>query len=86
MAAEGSVVVIGGNRGIGREIAKHYADGRHEVVISCTDASRAEEAAREIGGRTTGIALDLTRPARDPRLPGVGRAGAIPRRRRHRPR
>ena len=62
MAAEGSVIVIGGNRGIGREIAKHYADAGHEVVVTCTDASRAEEAAREIGGRTTGIAIDLTRP------------------------
>ena len=62
MAAEGCVVVIGGNRGIGREIAKHYADAGDEVVISCTDASRADEAAREIGGRTSGIELDLTAP------------------------
>ncbi|HEX2884363.1 MAG TPA: SDR family oxidoreductase [Candidatus Limnocylindria bacterium] len=62
MAAEGCVVVVGGNRGIGREIAKHYADAGDEVVITCRDAGRAEEAAREIGGRTTGLALDLTRP------------------------
>jgi NAD(P)-dependent dehydrogenase (short-subunit alcohol dehydrogenase family) len=62
MAAEGCVVVIGGNRGIGREIAQHYADAGEEVVISCTDASRAEEAASEIGGRTSGIELDLTKP------------------------
>ena len=62
MAAEGCVVVIGGNRGIGREIAKHYADAGDEVVISCTDASRADEAAAEIGGRTTGVALDLAAP------------------------
>jgi NAD(P)-dependent dehydrogenase (short-subunit alcohol dehydrogenase family) len=62
MAADGSVVVIGGNRGIGREIAKHYADAGDEVVVSCTDAARAAEAAAEIGGRTTGIELDLTKP------------------------
>jgi NAD(P)-dependent dehydrogenase (short-subunit alcohol dehydrogenase family) len=62
MAADGSVVVIGGNRGIGREIAKHYADSGDEVVVSCTDAARATEAAAEIGGRTTGIELDLTKP------------------------
>lgn len=61
--AAGAVVVIGGNRGIGREIAKHYADAGDEVVISCTDAGRAAAAAAEIGGRTTGIALDLTKPA-----------------------
>jgi NAD(P)-dependent dehydrogenase (short-subunit alcohol dehydrogenase family) len=62
LAATGSVVVIGGNRGIGRQIAKHYADAGDEVVISCTDAERAAAAAVEIGGRTTGIALDLTKP------------------------
>jgi NAD(P)-dependent dehydrogenase (short-subunit alcohol dehydrogenase family) len=62
MAADGCVVVIGGNRGIGRAIAKHYADAGREVVISCTDADRAASAATEIGGRTTGIALDLTKP------------------------
>ena len=60
--AEGCVVVVGGNRGIGREIARHYADAGDEVVITCRDADRANEAASEIGGRTTGIALDLTRP------------------------
>jgi NAD(P)-dependent dehydrogenase (short-subunit alcohol dehydrogenase family) len=62
MAAEGCVVVIGGNRGIGREIAKHYADAGEEVVLTCRDAGRAAEAAGELGGRTTGLALDLTRP------------------------
>jgi NAD(P)-dependent dehydrogenase (short-subunit alcohol dehydrogenase family) len=62
MAAGGCVVIIGGNRGIGREIAKHYADAGDEVVISATDAGRAEAAAREIGGRSTGLELDLTRP------------------------
>ena len=62
MAATGSVVVIGGNRGIGREIARHYADAGDEVVISSTDAERAAQAAAEVEGRVTGIELDLTRP------------------------
>ena len=62
MAAEGCVVVVGGNRGIGREIAKHYADAGDEVVITGRDAERTAEAARDIGGRTTGVALDLTKP------------------------
>ena len=62
MAENGSVVVVGGNRGIGREIAQHYADAGHDVVITSTDAGRAAEAATEIGGHTTGLALDLTRP------------------------
>lgn len=62
MGADGAVVIIGGNRGIGREIAKHYADAGAEVVLTCTDAARAAAAAREIGDRTTGLELDLTRP------------------------
>ena len=71
--ASGSVVVIGGNRGIGRAIAQHYADAGDAVVISCTDPQRATLAAAEIGGRTTGIALDLTRPTEiQGALSGVG--------------
>jgi NAD(P)-dependent dehydrogenase (short-subunit alcohol dehydrogenase family) len=62
MAADGCVVVIGGNRGIGREIAAHYANDRSKVVLSATDADRAKEAAGEIGGDTTGIGLDLAKP------------------------
>jgi NAD(P)-dependent dehydrogenase (short-subunit alcohol dehydrogenase family) len=57
-----SVVVIGGNRGIGREIARHYAEAGDDVVITATDAARAEAAARDIGGSVHGLALDLTRP------------------------
>jgi NAD(P)-dependent dehydrogenase (short-subunit alcohol dehydrogenase family) len=59
---DGCVVVVGGNRGIGREIAKHYADAGEEVVLTCTDAERAATAAAEIGGRASGLALDLTDP------------------------
>ena len=54
MASDGSVVIIGGNRGIAREIAQHYADAGREVVITCTDGADAQQAASEIGGRTTG--------------------------------
>jgi NAD(P)-dependent dehydrogenase (short-subunit alcohol dehydrogenase family) len=62
MAADGCVVVIGGNRGIGREVANFYADAGETVVISATDAERAQEAAKEIGGDTTGIGVDLAKP------------------------
>ncbi|HET6379819.1 MAG TPA: SDR family oxidoreductase [candidate division Zixibacteria bacterium] len=72
MAAEGSVVVVGGNRGIGREIARHYVQAGYPVVITCTDDERARAACDEIGG-TTGIGLDLTRPESIARaLAGVG--------------
>jgi NAD(P)-dependent dehydrogenase (short-subunit alcohol dehydrogenase family) len=62
MAANGCVVVIGGNRGIGHEIAKHYADAGATVVLSATEAERAQAAADEIGGDTRGIQLDLAQP------------------------
>jgi NAD(P)-dependent dehydrogenase (short-subunit alcohol dehydrogenase family) len=61
MAADGCVVVIGGNRGIGREIARHYADAGVEVVLSATEAARGEAAATEIGA-ARGIGLDLAQP------------------------
>jgi NAD(P)-dependent dehydrogenase (short-subunit alcohol dehydrogenase family) len=62
VASNGSVVIIGGNRGIAREIASHYADDGRAVVITCTDGADAQQAASEIGGRTTGLELNLTRP------------------------
>jgi len=58
----GSVVVIGGTRGLGLEIARHYADRGREVVLSGRDAARAATVAKELGGRTTGIGLELARP------------------------
>jgi NAD(P)-dependent dehydrogenase (short-subunit alcohol dehydrogenase family) len=64
MAADGCVVVIGGNRGIGREIAKHYADAGREVFVTCRDQTNADEAAASIGGATRGLAFDLAEPKR----------------------
>jgi len=69
-----SVVVVGGTSGIGREVARFYADQGHEVVLSGRDAARAQAVAAEIGGRTTGIALELARPEEiAAALAGVGR-------------
>jgi NAD(P)-dependent dehydrogenase (short-subunit alcohol dehydrogenase family) len=62
MAGDGSVVIIGGNRGIAREIAQRFADAGDEVFISCTHGPDAEQAASEIGSRTRGLELDLTKP------------------------
>ena len=58
----GGVVVVGGTAGLGKEVARHYADRDFEVVVSGRDQSRAAEAATEIGGKTSGIAVDLTKP------------------------
>ncbi len=62
MAEPGAVVVIGGSAGLGLEVARHYADQGRRVVVSSRDAGRADAAAAEIGGDTTGIALDLAQP------------------------
>ncbi len=60
--AGGCVVVVGGTRGLGREVAESYAgDGRDVVVTGRTNES-AEAAAREIGGNTRGLGFDLAEP------------------------
>jgi NAD(P)-dependent dehydrogenase (short-subunit alcohol dehydrogenase family) len=62
MTADGSVVIIGGNRGIGREIATHYVNAGAEAVITCTQEDRARAACEELGGGSRGLELDLTQP------------------------
>jgi NAD(P)-dependent dehydrogenase (short-subunit alcohol dehydrogenase family) len=61
MAGE-SVVVVGGTRGLGREVAQFYADQGRDVVITGRDASVAEACAAEIGGATRGVGFDLADP------------------------
>ncbi len=58
----GSVVVIGGTSGLGKEVARFYATRGRDVVISGRDKARAAVVAGEIGGRTRAIGLDLARP------------------------
>ena len=60
---EGAIVIIGGTSGIGRALAESYAGRGCRVVVACRDTGRAEQAAAEIGGATTGIAVDLSQPA-----------------------
>ena len=57
-----SDLVVGGTSGIGLEIARHFADGGDRVTLTSRDADRAAAAAKQIGGDTTGIALDLAQP------------------------
>ncbi len=71
--ASRSVVVVGGTRGLGREVAQFYADQGREVVITGRDEAGAQSVASEIGGSTRGLGLDLTDPhSIDERLAGVG--------------
>ncbi len=59
----GTVVVIGGTSGLGREIARHYAAVGRPVALSGRDAGRAAKVAAEIGDNVRGVAVDLSRPA-----------------------
>ncbi|HEX2105860.1 MAG TPA: SDR family oxidoreductase [Solirubrobacteraceae bacterium] len=60
--AEPGVVIVGGTRGIGRELARAYAEDGAGVVITGRDGGRAAEVAAEIGGGARGIGFDLARP------------------------
>jgi NAD(P)-dependent dehydrogenase (short-subunit alcohol dehydrogenase family) len=62
MGTLGTVVVVGGTCDIGKRLAMHYANKGHRVVVTSRDAERAQMAAREIGGDTIGIAVDLAQP------------------------
>jgi NAD(P)-dependent dehydrogenase (short-subunit alcohol dehydrogenase family) len=60
--AEGSVVIVGGTRGIGREIARVFAQRGRDVVLTGRDESSCRAVAEEIGATARGLALDLARP------------------------
>jgi NAD(P)-dependent dehydrogenase (short-subunit alcohol dehydrogenase family) len=59
---KGTVVVVGGTCQLGKQLAQHYADKGHRVVVTSRDAGRAQATAKEIGGNTSGLALDLAKP------------------------
>jgi NAD(P)-dependent dehydrogenase (short-subunit alcohol dehydrogenase family) len=60
--ASGTVVVVGGTRGLGREVAQHYARAGHDVVVTGRNPAATEQCAEEIGGATRGLGLDLGEP------------------------
>lgn len=69
----GTVVVVGGTQGLGRELAQSYADEGRDVLVTGRDQTRADTAAGEIGGSTRGIGFDLAEPYTiAQRLVGVG--------------
>ncbi|MFG3259793.1 SDR family oxidoreductase [Streptomyces sp. NPDC048172] len=57
-------IVIGGSGGLGRAVARRFADRGDSVVVTSRDGTRAQAAAEEIGGSgsTRGLAVDLSRP------------------------
>jgi NAD(P)-dependent dehydrogenase (short-subunit alcohol dehydrogenase family) len=71
--ADGSVVIVGGTRGLGLELARFYAGRGRDVVVTGRDGAFAEATAAEIGGSARGIGFDLAEPhAIADRLAGLG--------------
>lgn len=62
MSDKGTVVVVGGTCELGKDLARHYANAGHPVVITSRDLGRAQKTAQEIGGNTQGRAVDLAHP------------------------
>jgi NAD(P)-dependent dehydrogenase (short-subunit alcohol dehydrogenase family) len=60
--AEHAVVVVGGTQGLGRDLARHYAEAGRRVVVTGRDRERAEKAAAELGSEVEGLAFDLSEP------------------------
>ena len=78
MPEPGAVMVVGGTRGLGLEVARHYLERGREVVISGRDPERAAAVAAELDGKATGIGLDLARPEElADRLAPVGRVARL---------
>jgi len=57
-----ALLIVGGTRGIGKEIARHYAEQGWSIVLTGRHASHAQLAAAEVNGDTRGIAVDLSEP------------------------
>ena len=64
MAEEGRIVVMtGGNRGIGREVARQCAVRGDTVVLGSRDLAAGRLVAKEIGYGVLAVPLDVTDPA-----------------------
>jgi len=57
-----SVVIVGGTRGLGLELARFYAERGRDVVVTGRDPAAADACAAEIGGATRGLGFDLSDP------------------------
>lgn len=60
--ANGSVLIVGGTGGLGREVARHYQEKGMPVVITGRDEDRCVDIAEELGDGVTGIGFDLAQP------------------------
>lgn len=63
MTGSSSMVVVGGTSGLGRALAQRAAEAGSRVWLTGRDPQRAESVAKEVGGDTRGLGLDLAEPA-----------------------
>lgn len=60
--AEGSVLIVGGTGGLGRELAGYYQSRGADVIITGRDQARSVRIAEELGEGVTGLGFDLAEP------------------------
>jgi NAD(P)-dependent dehydrogenase (short-subunit alcohol dehydrogenase family) len=53
-------LISGGNRGLGREVARRLAEDGYQVVIGSRDLAKGEQTARELGANVSACRLDVT--------------------------
>jgi len=59
---DGSVLVVGGTGGIGREVARRYHERGHDVTITGRNLERTSAVAAELGADVGALAFDLAEP------------------------
>ena len=62
MTDGGCVLVVGGTRAIGFEIAKHYVEAGDDVVLTGQSQENVDAAVAALEGRPTGLVFDLAEP------------------------
>ena len=73
MTTDGAVVVVGGTRAIGLEIARHYAEAGSRVVITGRSRESVDGGLAELPAGVEGVVFDLAEPdAIDAALARVG--------------
>jgi NAD(P)-dependent dehydrogenase (short-subunit alcohol dehydrogenase family) len=63
MTTDGAVVVVGGTRAIGLEVARHYAEAGSPVVITGRSRESVDAGLADLPAGVDGVVFDLAEPA-----------------------